>query len=53
MTVTELPMYKIGQHIWFRDVRLGEFRRVDEPWTSMPLDVGDRMVNGGESHEVS
>ena len=33
-----LPVYKIDGKLYFRDERLGEYRNVDKPWDSMPID---------------
>jgi hypothetical protein len=33
-----LPIYKIDGKLYFRDGRLGEYRNVDNPLDSMPID---------------
>jgi hypothetical protein len=33
-----LSVYKINGKLYFRDERLGEYRNVDAPWDSMPID---------------
>jgi hypothetical protein len=34
----ELPVYKIKGKLYFRDVRLGEYRNIDNPSDSIPID---------------
>jgi len=33
-----LPVYKIGGKLYFRDVRLGEYRNVRDPSDRKPID---------------
>ena len=33
-----LSVYKINGKLYFRDERLGEYRNIDRPWDSMPID---------------
>jgi hypothetical protein len=33
-----LSIYKINGKLYFRDERLGEYRRINAPWDSMPID---------------
>ena len=36
--VTELPIYKIKGKFYFRDVRLGEYRNVEDPSDTFGID---------------